>query len=215
MGLGIRTVSFLAIQVYVVGMYIATDDIASLQEAMVRKIDPVATTLVAGEKDKLKSLLLDPETGDEVWNEILKDTQIRTLVRIVPTRDTDFGHLRDAFVRHVTNKARKHPEEYGDETFGVSVNQLKALFRKGSVPKRKELVMARNKNGLLAAWYDDGKNGPQKLGEVPDERVSRILWLNYLAGKTVASEGARISIINGVMEFVERPVGTVATQVHV
>jgi hypothetical protein len=37
--------------------------------------------------------------------------------------------------------------------------------------------------------------------------------LNYLAGKTVASEGARKSIVEGIMEFVERPVGTVATQV--
>lgn len=50
MGLGIRTVSFLKIQVYVVGMYVATDDIAALQEALIRRINPVATTLVAGEK---------------------------------------------------------------------------------------------------------------------------------------------------------------------
>jgi hypothetical protein len=51
------------------------------------------------------------------------------------------------------------------------------------------------------------------LGGVHDERLSRAVWLNYLAGKTVASEGARKSIIEGIMEFVERPVGAVATQV--
>jgi hypothetical protein len=53
------------------------------------------------------------------------------------------------------------------------------------------------------------------LGEVQDERISRAVWLNYLAGKSVASEPARASIVDGIMEFVERPVGTVATQVHV
>jgi hypothetical protein len=74
--------------------------------------------------------------------------------------------------------------------------------------------LIRDHQGKLAVWYDDGKF-PQRLGEVADERISRAVWLNYLAGKTVASEGARKSIVEGVMEFVERPVGTVATQVHV
>jgi hypothetical protein len=48
---------------------------------------------------------------------------------------------------------------------------------------------------------------------VEDERVSRALWLNYLAGKKVASEPARKNIVEGIMEFVERPIGTVAAQV--
>jgi hypothetical protein len=214
-GLGIRTVSFLKIQVYVVGMYVATDDIAALQEALIRRIDPVATTLVAGEKEKLKQILLDPERGEEVWSQVLRDSGVRTLIRIVPTRDTDFGHLRDGWVRAITGRARKSPEEFGDDAFGASVNNFKALFRKGSMPKKKELVLARNEKGILAIWYDDGKGSPRRLGDVQDERISRAVWLNYLAGKTVASEPARVSIVEGVMEFVERPVGTVATQVHV
>jgi hypothetical protein len=213
-GLGIRTVSFLKIQVYVVGMYVATDDIAALQEALIRRIDPVATTLVAGEKENLKQKLLDPELGEEIWSQVLKDSGVRTVVRIVPTRDTDFGHLRDGWVRAITSRARKNPEEFGDDAFGDSVNNFKSLFRKGSVPKKKELLLARNGKGVLAVWYDDGKSGPQRLGDVQDERISRAVWLNYLAGKTVASEPARSSIVEGVMEFVERPVGTVATQVH-
>jgi hypothetical protein len=214
-GLGIRTVSFLKIHVYVVGMYVATDDIAALQEALIRLIDPVATTLVAGEKENLKQKLLDPELGEEIWSQVLRDSGVRTVVRIVPTRDTDFGHLRDGWVRAITSRARKNPEEFGDDAFGDSVNNFKSLFRKGSVPKKKELLLARNGKGVLAVWYDGGKSGPQRLGDVQDERISRAVWLNYLAGKTVASEPARTSIVEGIMEFVERPVGTVATQVHV
>ncbi|KFY17507.1 hypothetical protein V491_04978 [Pseudogymnoascus sp. VKM F-3775] len=215
MGLGIRKVSFLSIQVYVVGMYVATDDIAQLQRTLVKKIDPIATTLVAGEKDTLKEKLLDPEVGEEVWNHILSSTDVRTLFRIVPVRDTDFGHMRDAYVRAVTSQARKHPKEFGDDKFGQSVAELKAMFGHGKVPKGRELVLARSGKGALAAWFDAGEAGPQRLGEVDDERISRALWLHYLAGSHVASEAARKSIVDGIMEFVERPVGTVATQVHV
>jgi len=217
LGLGIRTVSFLGIQVYVVGMYIATDDIASFQEHLIRRIAPQASTLVAGEKEELKKVLYDAERGEEVWSAVLKETGARTLLRIVPTRNTDFHHLRDAWVRQITARAQLpgYKGEYSDESFGVSMNQFKALFNRGSVPKQKELLLSRDRKGKLAVWYDDGKNGAQRLGQVEDERISRTVWLNYLAGKTVASEGARKSIVEGVMEFVERPVGTVATQVHV
>ena len=216
-GLGIRTVSFLGIQVYVVGMYIATDDIAAFQEKLIRTIDPIASTLVAGEKEKLRDKLVSAEEGEKVWSSVLKESGARTLLRIVPTRNTDFHHLRDGWVRGITARAlaQGNESEYKDESFGVAMGEFKALFNRGSVPKQKELLLSRDGSGKLAVWYDDGKIGAQRLGEVKDERISRAVWLNYLAGKAVASEGARKSIVDGVMEFVERPVGTVATQVHV
>jgi len=215
-GLGIRTVSFLAIQVYVVGMYIATDDIAALQGSLVRRIAPGASTLVAGEKESLKKLLYDPEESEKVWGDMFKNTGVRTLLRIVPTRNTDFHHLRDGWVRQITARAQTltNKQEYSEESFGAAMGDFKKLFNRGSVPKQKEMLLSRDQKGKLAVWYDDGKSGAQRLGEVTDERISRAVWLNYLAGKTVASEGARKSIVDGVMEFVERPIGTVATQVH-
>ncbi|KAH8815927.1 putative altered inheritance of mitochondria protein 18, mitochondrial [Xylogone sp. PMI_703] len=213
MGLGIRTVSFLGVQVYVVGMYVATDDIAALQESLIRKINPVATTLISTERDSLKAALSDPTQSDEIWDDIIKKGGCRMLLRVVPTRNTDFHHLRDGWVRAITARAQKNREEFGDESFGASLNAFKALFNRGSVPQKKELILSKNSKGSLAIWYDDGKHGAQRLGEVKDERISRAIWLNYLGGKTVASEGARQSIIDGVLEYVERPVGTVATQV--
>ncbi|KAH7395793.1 putative altered inheritance of mitochondria protein 18, mitochondrial [Cadophora sp. MPI-SDFR-AT-0126] len=214
-GLGVRTVSFLGIEVYVVGMYVATDDIAKLQQALIKQIATGASSLVKGEKEELKAKLYDAEEGTRIWSEILRDAGCRTLVRIVPVKNTDFGHLRDAFVGSLKKRARDPKGEYGDEAFGRGVEELKGLLNRGSIPKGKELLLARNKEGKLAIWYDDGKIGAQRLGQVDDERISRGLWLNYLAGKTPVSEPARKSIIDGVMEFVERPVGTVATQVQV
>lgn len=214
MGLGVRTVSFLGIEVYVVGIYVATDDIATLQQRLIRKIDPVATTLVAGEKENLKQQLLDGERSEQIWNEVLKDGGIRTVIRIVPCRNTNFHHMRDAWVRALKARAQKSPDEYSDESFGLSVQQFQVMLSGGGVHKGKEMLLGRGKKGDLSVWFEEGRSA-RRLGGLEDERISRAVWLNYLGGKSVASEKARASVVDGVMEFVERPVGTVATQVHV
>lgn len=222
MGLGVRTVSFLGIQVYVVGLYIATDDIAALQETLMRTIDPVATTLVPDEREKLRQKLLDPEAGDDLWTRVLTRARLRTAVRIGPTRNTDFMHLRDGWVRGITARtqraAQKGSTEFEDEGFALAMAELKGLFsgahNRRSLRKGETLLLTRDAEGVLTAWFDEGgRTGLVKMGEVRDERIGRQVWLGYLAGKNVASEAARRSVVDGVMEFVERPVGTVATQV--
>ncbi|KPI44340.1 Altered inheritance of mitochondria protein 18, mitochondrial [Cyphellophora attinorum] len=223
LGLGIRTVSFLSIQVYVVGLYVASADIAKLQERLIRTVDPVATTLVAGEMQKLRSVLLDPVKSEEVWNEILRDGAIRTAFRIVPTRNTDFMHMRDGFVRGITARVNtiglgesgSTPE--AEERFGSAMNEFKAVFGGGSrkkIPYGQALYLLRNAQGQFEALVEDKKSGVREvMGTVTDERVSRLLWLNYLAGKNVSSEDARKSVVEGAIEWTSRPVGTVATKV--
>ena len=221
LGLGIRTVSILSIQVYVVGLYVAAPDIAALQERLIRQIDDVATTLVPGEKDKLKQMLLDPRQGEELWNKILIDGNIRTAFRVVPTRNTDFMHMRDGFVRGITARSGHfasdlQDQSFQDETFGQSLNDFKSVFGGGSrkkIPYGETLYLMRDAKGKFGAMMEDKKGETMWMGEVPDERISRLLWLNYLAGKSVSSEEARKSVIEGCIEIVSRPVGTVATQV--
>lgn len=243
-GLGVRTVSFLRIQVYVVGMYIAKADISELQQRLVRTaVNPPgehsvmmevagasnATSLVPAERQQLKDLLLDPERGDDAWSAVLKREGLRTAFRIVPTRNTDFLHLRDGWVRGISARAQhavsktKEPgpttktSEFEDDSFGAAMNDLKAVFGGGqrkSVPKGQTLVLMRNAQGSMDALYRPGSNKPSHwMGRVPDERISRLIWLNYLAGKNVSSQGARDSIVDGVMGIVERPVGTVVQKV--
>ncbi|OQE46077.1 hypothetical protein PENCOP_c001G02392 [Penicillium coprophilum] len=237
LGLGIRTVSFLSVQVYVVGLYIAKSDITELQRRLLRTaVHPpntdahsaisgagadAATSLVSPERQQLKELLLDAEHGDAVWSAILKDNGIRTAFRIVPTRNTDFMHLRDGWVRGITARAQAKkaagPSEFQDESFGSSMNDFKAVFGAGkgkAVPKGQTLVLMRDAHGALDALFQPGANEPVKwMGRVADERISRLVWLNYLAGKTVSSEGARKSIVDGLMSIVERPLGTVVQKV--
>jgi len=205
-----------------VGYYVATADIAALQNALTKKINPIATTLVPGEREQLRTALLDPVTGEQTWDELLaQGIPARSAFRVVPVRDTDFHHLRDGFVRAIQARAPAlGGQGADDEAFGEAMRQFRAIFNRGSVPKRKELLLLRDEKGKLNVEYDDGTgkkeggSGARKLiGTVDDERVSRALWLNWLAGKKVASEPARQSIVSGIMEFVERPVGTVAAQV--
>ncbi|KAI9155051.1 Altered inheritance of mitochondria protein 18 [Paramyrothecium foliicola] len=218
-GLGTRTVTFLGFEVYVMGFYVATQDIARLQHHLIKKINPVATTLIPSEKDALRRALRDATEGEETWNTLLVEAGCRSIVRITPVRDTDFHHLRDAFVRAITNRTQRDTKAYADEAFGLAVRDLKSIMNRGSLKKRAELLLCRDDRGKLTVLFDPSGKGSgtgdrrELLGSVDDDRLSRLLWLNWLAGSKVASEKARENIIEGVMEFVERPVGTVATQV--
>ncbi|RMZ77351.1 hypothetical protein DV737_g4416, partial [Chaetothyriales sp. CBS 132003] len=221
LGLGIRTVSIFSIQVYVVGLYVAVADIARLQERLIRTIDDTATTLVSGEKDQLRQKLLDPVEGEDLWNAILKDARLRTAWRIVPTRSTDVMHMRDGFVRGITARsnhfaADRADQSFQDEDFGKSVNDFKTVFGGGSrkkIPKQDVLYLVRDASGTLGAFLEDKKGERVWMGSVGDERLSRLLWLNYLAGTTVSSEEARRNVVEGCVEITSRPVGTVTTTV--
>jgi len=224
-GLGIRTVSFLSIQVYVVGFYIHSDDLSAVHRAIMKRVDnAVALTATETERTQLRELLL----GDEkVWEELLDRAKFRSAFRIVPTRNTDFQHLRDGWVRGIQLRSAK-AEEYNDPRgeFASSLNEFKALFGgtfKKSVPKQKTLLLHRDREGVFGCYYDptgrnDGGFGGegegkqvQMLGEVRDYRIAKALWLCYLAGKKVASEPARQSVVNGMLDLVARPAATLGT----
>ncbi|RDA83019.1 hypothetical protein CP532_0093 [Ophiocordyceps camponoti-leonardi (nom. inval.)] len=215
-GLGMRTVTFIGFRVYLVGFYVATQDIARLQKYLIKKVNPLATTLIASEKETLRKALLDAAEGEETWDAMLRETGCRSVFRIMPVRDTDFHHLRDGFVRAVQTRSLRD-KTCQDEAFGTAMKDFKAMFNRGNMAKTKELLLHRDADGKLSVLYGDGsldRDAERKLiGVVGDERLSRLLWLNYLAGKQVASEPARQNIIEGVMEFMARPIGTVATQV--
>ncbi|KAM0802116.1 chalcone-flavanone isomerase-domain-containing protein [Usnea florida] len=100
LGLGVRKVSFLRIQVYVVGIYVAKSDMGRLQGELVRaSVGSGASTLVQGEKEELRRTLLDGEGSTRVWSDVLKAGGVRSAVRIVPTRVTNFSHMRDGWIR--------------------------------------------------------------------------------------------------------------------
>ncbi|KAI4100947.1 MAG: hypothetical protein L6R37_005153 [Teloschistes peruensis] len=266
LGLGIRTVSFFRIQVYVVGLYVAKSSLPALQESLVRAFFTssaagdstvsAATTLVEDEKTQLKRSLLgdDDGRGEKIWDEVLRNGGVKSVLRIVPTRSTDYSHMRDGWVRSVD--ARSGPQSKTkdgvmpeNQRAGLqeSIAEFRSIFgggRKG-IEKGKVLLLQRDRAGELGVWLErDGEKvtetqlspgqQPQRseseqrrmvevekerkrkmewVGGMKDERISRFVWLGYLAGGSVASSGTRESVVDGVMEIVERPIGTIGTQV--
>ena len=222
-GLGIRTVMW--IQVYVVGFYIRTRDISPLQEKLIHRVNPAASTLVPSEKEDLRQKLLDPVESREIWNELFKDSGLKTAWRVSPTRNTDFGHLRDGFVTGInkrTQEARQLSKgaetEYDAEDFGQSIQAFKGIFASGKAPKGSILIMARDQDGTMDMLYQPKPDGSrrqemEKLGSIADERISRLIWLGYLGGDKVSSEAARKGVVEGCVGFAGRPVGSVETRV--
>lgn len=220
LGLGIRTVSFLSIQVYVVGFYIQTSSLSTLQSKLIKRVNPLASSLVSTEKQELRSLLLDGDSSYGLWDEILsdKDLDLKTAFRVVPTRNTDFGHLRDGFVRGITARTQvakaKGNSPFEDESFGAAMKDFKALMQgKGSAPTGSVLVLTRDGDGSLGLIYQDKKGKVENFGTLKDDRIARLLWLVYLGGKNVSSEAARQGVVEGIIDIVSRPLGSVETKV--
>lgn len=230
-GLGIRTVMW--IQVYVVGLYIRTQDISALQEKLIKSVNPIASTLVPAEKEDLQKKLLDPAVSREIWNSLLQTPGIKTAWRVSPTRNTDFSHLRDGFVTGIQKRTQEAKQQlgssdsdsgsasgYDSEEFGQAVSTFKNIFQGGKAPKGSILLLCRDSDGALDVLYqpkpeaaNEGEKVIERLGSVSDERIGRLIWLGYLAGEKVSSEAARKGVVEGCVGFAGRPVGSAETMV--
>lgn len=227
-GLGIRTVSFLSIQVYVVGLYVSTASLATLQQKLIKRVNPTASALIPGEKEQLRQALLDAEESSKIWEALLRDTRlgatdrdgVNMALRVVPTRGTDFNHLRDGWVRGITARVqdaqKQGNNEYSDESFGAVKREFeKLLSGKGKAAKGSIVLLTRATDGKLGVLFQAKEKGGEvvEYGSVADERLSRLIWLVYFGGKNVSSEPARKGVADGCVGLVERPVGTVETMV--
>lgn len=182
LGLGIRKVSFLRVQVYVVGLYVKTADLSTLQNHLINTVNPTASALIPGEKEDLRKALLDPERSTQIWEAILSRDGIGAVdmaFRIVPCRGTDFKHLQDAWMRGVASRTdevrRRQAEllrqqaaesksialpkpveegEFADESFGLAMKEFKSIFTgKGKAPKGSVILLTRDKKGTLGVMH--------------------------------------------------------------
>jgi hypothetical protein len=234
LGLGIRKVSFLNIQVYVVGFYVKNSSLQTLQSALTHYINPEASALILEEKGNLKSALLDPEESRKLWEQILYDKQsgIDTAIRVVPVRNTDFNHLRDGWITGITNRIQEATarqkaakgigtesstdSNFEDEGMGLAMREFKSMLTgRGKAPKGSVILLTRRGDGELEVLQqrDPEKGTVESIGIVKDERVSNLIWLGYLGGQNVSSKDARNNIAEGAVSLAERPVGTAENQI--
>lgn len=158
-GLGVRTVTFIGIHVYVAGVYVEE---GALAESM-RTLAPPA----------------DLEAQFAEWLE----RGVPCAVRIMPVRSTDFNHLRDGLVRAINVRAkdaRKENSPYlltgdAESVLASNLRDLKALFPKSSVQKGKmlDLIVQRTGNAYtLTLQFDQAPLGAV-VSDVPASVATR------------------------------------------
>jgi len=108
-----------------------------------------ASTLVENEKGELRRLLLEAEGSERLWGEVLQGG-VKGVLRIVPTRDTNMGHMRDGFVRMVGAGARREGCD-GEEGFRGGLDAFKGAMSGGGVKKGR--VLLRRRRGRGAVWW--------------------------------------------------------------
>ncbi|KAJ3736894.1 chalcone-flavanone isomerase-domain-containing protein [Lentinula guzmanii] len=155
-GVGVRTVSFLRIQVYSVGFY------ADLNNPRL-KLEPSMTP-------------------DEKIQEIVRTCACE--IRIVPTRNTPYSHLRDAFIRAITTRlrdGRKDGTTTEEEAIEAAspIRKLKTLFPNTALTKHSPLDIF---------LYPPTPGQPRvltfrDLGSIESDWVAREFVLHYFEGE--------------------------------
>ena len=192
-GLGVRTVTFLRFYVYVAGLYVAED---ALEAA----------------RSQTKGNQLDLEQKVRQWLE----AGIPCAIRIMPTRSTDFSHLRDGLVRAINVRAKdaRLPSasyELSDEAEGTlskNLTELKSLFPRFKVQRGHTLdiiVQKTRLNTYLLSLQYNGKelgtveSAPASTsGTLPPFTLPTSLLLAYVGTHPDISEPLRKSIASGL-----------------
>lgn len=181
---GVRSVTFVGFKVYGVGLYVSTKDepkIATTVQQYVKKYGRDAS-----------DLLNDKEISQEIVADISESVPFA--IRITPVRNTDFGHLRDGFVKSIlaSPMAKTIREEVAE-----GIQQLRAVFLgfKGSVPKDHSMWVV-SRDGKLTISYEEKEGKFKELGTVNEPSIGKVLLVLYLSSVKPLSEPLRKDFVN-------------------
>lgn len=135
-GFGARFVSFLKINVYVLGLYMRSEDIGALQKLW---------------KDFDKSKFLkDNELAEQFLSQPYDIS-----IRIVPARNTNTQHLRDGFLRLLMQRMKdQHLTEEEEKNVLSGIQEFKKNFANMKVKKNTEFIFTKTKEGGLKMVYE-------------------------------------------------------------
>ncbi|KAF9964004.1 Altered inheritance of mitochondria protein 18 mitochondrial [Modicella reniformis] len=184
LGLGIRKITFLKVQVYVVGLYAKVSDLD----------DHNSRLRVLPEVQKFQRT--DQASCDTAFRAMVQ-TPIELILRIQPVRNTNGPHLRDGFTRSLTQAAKeqKLSEIENEEAMG-GIMEFKNLFPKGKINTSQALLFRKSPNGTMTVQLDD-----EVLGTTRNTWVIETFFFGYLDGSKPISEKARDSIAEGVQKM--------------
>ncbi|KAG7860110.1 hypothetical protein KL919_002815 [Ogataea angusta] len=202
LGYGIRTVTFLNMKVYALGLYVAREDLPLLKKTL---------SSVSPEPSQVAFSLRDPALSPQVV-ELLLSSGVRFSAKIVPVRNTDFNHLRDGLIKSIkSNPKYKELVKRGDgtdEKLSAGLDQLRKAFgaRKVTASKNSTLMLQLLSDGKLALSFQqyttrDKMAEPFSMGVVEEPLIGRLLFLSYLSGAKPLSEPARSKAIDGFISL--------------
>ena len=175
---GVRTVSFLGIRVYHVGLYIPES-----------QFDVLPTYTISN-------------VGMEPWSSLIRIYSYPLLLRIIPVRNTDYAHLRDGFVRSTTQRLRKYSDDdVRKQLVEDSIQKFKGLFPKAKLRKGEVLSIVQW-GPELRLLVGDGME--EDLGSVKNDDLARGLMSAYLVGDNVVSPDLRKKLDQKLQEIAQR-----------
>ncbi|WVW79059.1 hypothetical protein I302_101022 [Kwoniella bestiolae CBS 10118] len=202
-GLGVRKVSFLRVKVYSAGFYldeVALKDLHNVEGWHTFTAQHLLTPPTKTPSDPLDA----PQLSGEGLMKNLFDRPVAVAVRIVPNRNTDFGHLRDAFTRALQARqklARSKGELTDDDEQRItqSIQTLKSFFPAQTVQKGKQVVLLRPREGGLIVEFEG-----TILGRLNDPWIGKQLMLTYFADREVVSEKLKEDVAKGLEGFIRK-----------
>lgn len=203
LGYGFRYVTFISFRVYALGIYVADQDKHLIPDVLDSKFLASAFIDTDGSKshqENLKLALDDPEKSTVLIGNLL-DSGIRMMAKLTPTRNTDFNHLRDGFIRTTLN----HPEAKNhQETLSKGLEELKQAFtEKGRVAKDDDLIVELQANGgLQFFYYNRKKDHVLTMGHVDEPLVGKLLFSQYMSGPKPLSPSAKESVASHIAAMV-------------
>ncbi|KAI9305277.1 chalcone-flavanone isomerase-domain-containing protein [Cunninghamella echinulata] len=177
-GFGARQVSFLNLNVYVVGLYMKSEDIGKIQA-------------LPGWKDFNKTEFLKKEDLAIA----LLNQPVDIAIRIVPVRNTNTQHLRDGFTRSLLQRMRNQSESMTEEEEREildAIKEFKTQFVNAKVKKDTEFIFTKTKDGQFKMEHE-GKD----MGTVNNQWLAVNFIMTYLNPETPASELALQDIATG------------------
>ena len=200
-GLGVRTVTFLSVRVYVAGLYVDEKGIEALKNSPDWK----------GFEASWMSNKAKEHSGEALISALL-DQNITCAIRIVPVRPTDYNHLKGGLSRAIQNRAKlarkaKLLSPEADEALSNSIQELIDAFPRTTLAKGRTLDMvispaSSGKQGFLdLTLIEEGKIfGRVKAPSYAEKHftVPRQMLLAYFADKDEISKPFKQSVAEGI-----------------
>ncbi|TPX43619.1 hypothetical protein SeLEV6574_g04941 [Synchytrium endobioticum] len=184
-GLGVRTVTFLQIPVYIASFYTNMVAVTSLRSAH--------------KAAKLKSLAAGPDAflknEGNIVRDILSIDGAEYCVRVEPVRNTNGAHLRNGFMKPLNVKYKDQQPSMTEaqaKEVRAALDNFNSEFPSGTVKAGQVFAFTRKVDGSLRMWFD-GK----ELVTIPNRWLSDRFFEIYLLPEKTPSKSVRKSIAEG------------------